>query len=235
MPARAQSNFYPAATIDEVCNGCYASESVCSCGSGSNQNSTYCGTCNVDCNTQQSYCALNMQTITQHGDVGSFGGFGANLNDIIYQKWTHTLWNRLQDNFLTADRMGISEPQGAGFGFTPAAQGHPTPPINPPYPANSLVTAAQYNQFSTAAAAFSAAIPAVNQGDIIKATHSAALETGYAAGQFRNTVCDICNGTASQHNCGYNCSCNYNCCNYNCCNYDCSYDCCNYNCGTADV
>ena len=44
--------YYPAATVDEICNGCYSSESTCSAPSnGSSQNSIYCGNCNVDCNT----------------------------------------------------------------------------------------------------------------------------------------------------------------------------------------
>lgn len=229
------ATYYPASKVEDICNGCYASESACSKPlNGSSQNSTYCGTCNVDCNTSQTFCGLGVQVISNHADVGTFGGFGATTDALIFEKWTASKWNELQQLYEKANSLGITSSQGGGFSFTRAVSDR----CNNTHPANSLITADKYNQFSTAAAAFSSTIPTVtgvtkdNPGTPIRLEHSTALETGFANAKFKTSVCDICN-VGTQHNCGYNCQCNYNC-SYNC-YYNCSYNCshnCSHNCGT---
>ena len=228
MGAKAQTIYYPAASVEDVCNSCYVSgeSSDCKPDNGSSQNSIYCGTCNVDCNTSQAYCDIGHESITSHGNVGSFSGFGANVNDLIHANWTVAKWNELHDLYLTANNMGLKSPQGASLSFSTVSNGN-------------LYTSKLYNEFSTAASAFGSSTPSVNPEDLITVGRSKALETGFANGKFNSSVCDICNA-GTQHNCGYNCNCNYNCnhnCNYNCkydCSYDCSYDC-DYDDSSADI
>ncbi|MBE6148312.1 MAG: hypothetical protein E7167_02190 [Firmicutes bacterium] len=215
--------YYPAGTVNEVCEACYASESSCKPDFGSSTESTYCGNCNVQCNTSQSFCSIGIQNISSHGNVGSFSGFGATSDNLIFEKWTASKWNELQQLYEIANGLGIKQNQGASFSFTRAA----ADPCNNTHPANSLITAEKYNEFSTAAEKFGSYIPTVTggpSGTVITAGHSTNLENGFSNAKFNTSVCDICNA-GTEHNCGYNCSCNYNCgynCNYNCCNHNCN-------------
>jgi len=222
MASRGQSSYYPcnetAATLCSAGATCYAgSVSACSNPSyGSQQNTTPCPTCNTSpCNSSQAYCSIGYENITSHGDVGSFS-FGAGSNQTIWKVWTAAKWNLLQDNYDTANDVGKVQKQGAGLSFTPA-----TSDDGFTHAKSSLITAAIYNQFSTAASGFNSSIPAVTQNSTIKASHSTAIDSGYASSKFNTDVCDVCNA-GSEHNCSYNCACNYNC-SYNCgCNYNCS-------------
>lgn len=177
---------------------------------------------------------MGIQYISTHGDVGPFSGFGVATDNLIFKKWTASKWNELQKLYETANSLGLKSSQNGNFSFTRAQ----ADPCNNLHPANSLITAEKYNQFSSAAKAFSAIIPTVsgvtdtNPGTVIEKKHSDALETGFSNSKFKTSVCDICN-VGTQHNCGYNCQCNYNC-SYNC-YYNCSYNCshnCSHNCGT---
>ncbi len=223
MAARTQTSFYPAKTREEVCKACYVSGESDSCrpNFGNAQNSSLaCADCNIECNTAQAYCSIGYESITSHGDVGSFSGFGAKAEDMIYKVWTKDKWNELQDDYLTANAMGQESSQGGSFSFSSFDSG-------------VYYTAAKYNEFSKAASAFSSSTPEVKAEDLIKVSHSTALETGFSNGKFGSSVCDICNA-GTQHNCGYNCSCNYNC-SYNCqynCSYNCHYNCCNHQCSS---
>ena len=91
--------------------------------------------------------------------------------------------------------MGLKSPQGASLSFSTVSNGN-------------LYTSKLYNEFSTAASAFGSSTPSVNPEDLITVGRSKALETGFANGKFNSSVCDICNA-GTQHNCGYNCNCNY--------------------------
>ena len=166
MGAKAQTIYYPAASVEDVCNSCYVSgeSSDCKPDNGSSQNSIYCGTCNVDCNTSQAYCDIGHESITSHGNVGSFSGFGANVNDLIHEKWTVAKWNELQDLYLTANNMGLKSPQGASLSFSTVSNGN-------------LYTSKLYNEFSTAASAFGSSTPSVNPEDFANAAGATSQAT----------------------------------------------------------
>ena len=216
----AQTKFYPASSVSNICTSCYSSGQSSSCKpkNGSSQNSTYCGSCNTSCNTSQAYCSIGYQLISSHGDVGSFSGFNVSKDDIIFKKWTHEKWNQLQNKYKIAGSVGKTFSQGS--------------PSFTQVDTNDIITADLYNEFYTAAQNFNASsyISKVEKNNVIKESHSTALENSFSHSKFNSSVCDICN-VGRQHNCGYNCNCNYNCnhnCDYNC-SYNCSYNC-NHNC-----
>ncbi len=171
-----------------------------------------CGNCNVLCNSSQSYCSLGRQSISSM--VGDFSGFNVKTDDFIWEKWTTSKWNELQNKYATANSLGMRSSQGASLSFTPAQK-------------DMVITADLYNEIAKASQAFGGSTPYVSVDQLITADLSDALDNGFAGSKFRSGVCDVCN-SGTQHNCGYNCACNYNCCNYNCnCNYQCS---CNHQC-----
>lgn len=220
----SQSHFYPGKNLSDICTSCYTELTQRSSSDCSGDNTTsYCsGTCNTSCNSAQNYGNISFnesgcQTLAEHGDL-SFSGFNATQNGIIYNYWTHSKWNELQEAIEDAYNIGqkSSTNQSRDLYFTR---------VN----SNDVITAEQYNQFSknvrTNFNCSNGDAPLVEKDNtIITKTLSDQLDKLLNNSTFNSSVCDLCN-TGSQTNCSYNCSCNYNCCNYNCCNYNCNYNC----------
>ena len=234
MSARSQGTCYPSAGLvtqngarSPVCTVCNADSGHVQPDCNDSNNSTACGSC-VACNTIcvqiQAYCNINHENINNHADVGKYNATCEVKDEFIFRNWRSAWWNDLQDDLLTADIVGKTKNQGAGFSMTPTAPD----PENAPHPLNSLVTAAKYNEIVAGINAFNTSINSVKTGDVIRAAHAIAFHTGFDAAKFDTDVCDVCNAAVESHfNCTCNCTCSCSCsCTCSCgCGCSCSCSC----------
>jgi hypothetical protein len=210
----AQKNFYPGKTIDDICVTCYTGQASCTKSQGCQTQAAPCASnCNTKCLTAQTYCNIGYQSISSHGDVGSFSGFKAPEKGLIFKSWTAEKWNLLQKKFEAAMDVGQKVSQGVEVSFTRAA----ADPDNKDHPDNSLITADKYNEFVAAINGFGGKLDeVVAKKTPIMLSHSTDLDNGFTNAKFKTTVCDLCNA-GKQYSCTYNCSCNYQCsCNHHC-------------------
>lgn len=245
----AQTTYYPSNAPSCVniaaggfCNACNTSQDHnCCTSSGATNGSTniypcgsVCNSCQNTCNSCQAYCQISRQTITQHGNVPPYPDFCVQQNEIIIKNWTAVNWNKIIDNLKTAYTVGRKQPHGGPPTAQNVASDAATTGTSTIHVANSLVSAARYNEVVALINGLGGTqITAVAVGDVIKSAHAQAQKNGYNGSTFSTSVCDICNNTGAQiTNCP--CSCNCSCaCSCSCgCTCPCSCSCsCGCSCG----
>lgn len=247
----AQTTYYPPnapacvnIAAGGFCETCNTSQNRSCCTSTSSRNglsnlrtcAASCNSCQNVCNSCQAYCQIGRQSITSHGDVPAFPNFCVAQNEIIIKNWTAANWNKIIDNLREAWTVGRLRPHGSPPNAQKVGSDAPTTGTSTSHVANSLVTAARYNEIVALINGLgggSINIVAVN--DVIKAAHAQAQRNGYNSSTFNSSVCDICNVSGAQITtcpCSCNCECDCSCaCGCSCpCLCDCSCGC-SCNCG----
>ena len=245
MAKRQQSTFYPSdapsclnIAAAPFCKKCNTSQNRDCCTSDTSKNgstnehtcSAVCNTCQNSCNTVQNYCgpSLGIQLIIQHADTGQYPAYCEQKDEFIFRNWrAKDVWNVIIDNLISAFTWGrLENHTDTNFPFEYAVPD----PENSPHPANSLVTAAKYNQVAAMINAWvGTSLPTVQVGDVIRGTHAQLQHKNYDSAKFKTTVCDICNTSAQFTSCPCACDCSCACscsCGCSCsCNCNCSCSC----------
>lgn len=173
---------------------------------------TYCDTptCNSDCETAQSFCAVGYQLITQHPDVGDDYPMEKAIQNKTYidELWTVENFKKLITWLNGAEEAGLTKKQGVSHNVDIPISG-------------TDITADFYNDIRQKIMNFNVTdenYPSVKPGDNITAKRANAIKEAYESAKFNTNVCDICNTAEYYHpGCGCNCSCSCSCgCSCNC-------------------
>lgn len=232
-PSRPGLKLYPDNCISDaqLCNFCYGGQSCTNCTNNNTarQCSAYCNSgCNTKCDSVQSFCALGIQTVTDHESMISKAPAGCWVkNEIISFNWTASFWNGLRDQCIYAANLGVEQNQGSLASTMNAVRSPNT--AEGTHPPGSLITASDYNEQVRLINHFNRSLSQVAANEVILGTHAQALVNGYESMRFNNDVCDVCNASAQNRfncNCGAPCSCGCSCgCTCGGCSCDCGCDC----------